>query len=104
MVFEGKKSDVFTIEQARSAVRKYPNITAENYQNIDKVVEPAKEKVRQLTEEHQRLRDELREVTDALSIIERASNHTFVDHLVESQKRIEASEVLMNGIYPGETR
>lgn len=104
MVFEGKKSDVFTIEQARSAVRKYPNITAENYRNIDKVVEPAKEKVRQLAEEHQRLRDELREVTDALSVIERASNHTFVDHLVESQKRIEASEVLMNGIYPGETR
>ena len=104
MVFEGKKSDVFSIEQARAAVRKYPNITEENYRNIDNVVEPAREKVRQLAEEHQKLRDKLKEVTDALSIIEHAANHTFVDHLAENQQRIEASEILMNGIYPGETR
>lgn len=103
IVFEGKVSDVFTLEQAKAAVRQYPDINASNYRNIDKVVDPAQEKVQKLAEEHRTIRAELKEVTDALSIIEKATNHTYVDHLLADQRRIAASEVLMNGIYSGES-
>ena len=103
IVFEDKKSGAFTLEQAKAAVRQYPDINASNYRNIDKVVEPAQEKVRKLADEHRAIRAELKKVTDSLSIIEKASNHTYVDHLLADQRRVAASELLMNGIYSGES-
>lgn len=102
IVFE-KKTGAFTLEQAKAAVRMYPDINESNYRNIDKVVEPAQEKVQRLSAEHQAKRAELKQVTDALSVMERATNHTFVQHLVAEQRRIAASELLMNGIYSGES-
>ena len=98
MVFEGKSSDAFTLEQAKAAVREYPQINRSNYRNIDKVVNPAKEKVQELSGEHQAIRAELKQVTDVLSVIEQTANRTFVQHLVKEQTRIAASELLMNGI------
>ena len=81
----------------------YPDINASNYRNIEKVVEPAQEQVQKLSAEHQAIRAELKEVTDALSVIEKATNHTFVQHLLADQRRVAASELLMNGIYSGES-
>ena len=103
IVFEGKKSGVFTLEQAKAAVRMYPDINASNYRNIDKVVDPAKKKVQILSGEHQAIRTELKQVTDVLSIIEKTTNHTYVQHLDEEQRRIRASELVINGIYTGES-
>lgn len=80
-----------------------PDINASNYRNIDKVVEPAQEKVRKLADEHRAIRAELKKVTDSLNIIEKASNHTYVDHQLADQRRVAASELLMNGIYSGES-
>lgn len=103
IVFEEKKSGAFTLEQAKAAVRQYPDINASNYRNIDKVVEPAQEKVRKLADEHRTIRAELKKITDSLSIIEKATNHTYVDQLLADQRRVAASELLMNGIYSGES-
>lgn len=103
IVFEGKQSGAFTLDQAKSAVRMYPNINASNYRNIDTVVEPAKEKVQKLAADHQAIRAELKQVTDVLSVIEKATNHTFVQHLLMDQRRVAASELLINGIYSGES-
>lgn len=103
IVFEGKQSSVFSLEQAKAAVRKYPDINASNYRNIDKVVEPAQQKVQDLSAEHRAIRADLKETTDVLSVIERTTNHTFVQHLVADQRRVDASELFMNGIYSGES-
>ena len=103
IVFEGKKSSVFTLEQAKAAVRKYPDINASNYRNIDKVVVPAEQKVKELSAEQRAIRVELKETTDVLSVIERTTSLTFVQHLVDEQRRVDASELLMNGIFSGES-
>lgn len=103
IVFEGKQSSVFSLEQAKAAVRKYPDINASNYRNIDKVVEPAQQKVQDLSAEQRAIRADLKETTDVLSVIERTTNHTFVQHLVADQRRVDASELFMNGIYSGES-
>ena len=103
IVFEGKKSSVFTLEQAKAAVRKYPDINASNYRNIDKVVVPAEQKVKDLSAEQRAIRVELKETTDVLSVIERTTSLTFVQHLVDEQRRVDASELLMNGIFSGES-
>lgn len=81
----------------------YPDINGTNYRNIDKVVEQAQEKVQKLSVQHEAKRTELKQVTDVLTVMERATNHTFVQHLVADQRRVAASELLMNGIYSGET-
>ncbi len=102
MVFEGKQSTAFTLNEAKASVQQY-TINASNYRNIDKLIEPAKEKVQKLSAEHQAIRAELKQVTDGLSVIEKATNHTFVQHLLADQRRVAASEILMNGIYSGES-
>ena len=48
-------------------------------------------------EAHRKLRDELRQITDSLSIIEQVQNHTYVQFLVEKEKMIRQTEVLGNG-------
>lgn len=103
IVFEGKKSDVFTLEQAKATVRMYPDINSSNYRRIELIIAPAQEKVQQLSAEHQAIRAELKQITDTLGIIEKATNHTFVQHLLADQLRVDASELLMNGIYSGES-
>ena len=62
------------------------------------LVDPAKEKVQKPSDEHQVILIELKQVTDVLSIIEKTTNRTFVQPLVKEQTRIDASELLMNGI------
>ena len=92
IVFEHKASDAFTLEEAKAAVRMYPEINSMNYRNIENVVKPAQENVQRLSAEYQAVLSELKQVTDSLSIIERVKNHTYVNGLIETEKRIRQEE------------
>lgn len=92
IVFEHKASDAFTLEEAKAAVRMYPEINSMNYRNIENVVKPAQENVQKLSAEYQAVLSELKQVTDSLSIIERVKNHTYVNGLIETEKRIRQEE------------
>ena len=92
IVFEHKASDAFTLEEAKAAVRMYPEINSMNYRNIEKVVKPAQENVQRLSAEYQAVLSELKQVTDSLSIIERVKSHTYVNGLIETEKRIRQEE------------
>lgn len=97
IMFEGKKSERFTREQASATLKHYPIINAQNYYLIENAVKTGQEELKKHTEAHRKLRDELKQVTDSLSIIERVQNQTFVMSLIEKEKLIRQTEVLGNG-------
>ena len=97
ILFEGKQSERFTQEQARATLEQYPIINATNYFCIENAVKTGREKLQKHTEAHRKLRDELKKVTDSLSILERVLNRTYVMSLIEKEKMIQQTEVLGNG-------
>ena len=97
ILFEGKQSERFTQEQARATLKQYPIINATNYFCIENAVKTGQEKLQKHTEAHRKLRDELKKVTDSLSILERVQNRTYVMSLIEKEKLIRQTEVLGNG-------
>ncbi len=97
IIFEGKPSERFTQEQARATLKQYPIINATNYFCIENAVKTGQEKLQKHTEAHRKLRDELKKVTDSLSILERVQNRTYVMSLIEKEKLIRQTEVLGNG-------
>lgn len=97
ILFEGKQSERFTQEQARAALKQYPIINATNYFCIENAVKTGQEKLQKHTEAHRKLRDELKKVTDSVSILERVQNRTYVMSLIEKEKMIRQTEVLGNG-------
>lgn len=97
IVFEGKPSEQYSPEQARATVDQYPDINARNYRRVDLLIKAGEEMFQKAAEAHRQIRDELKQITDSLSIIERVQNHTYVDYLVEKEKMIRQTEVLGNG-------
>lgn len=97
IMFEGKKSERFTREQARATLKQYPIINATNHFCIENAVKTGQEKLQKHTEAHRKLRNELKQVTDSLSILERVQNRTYVMSLIEKEKMIRQTEVLGNG-------
>ena len=97
IIFEGKPSERFTQEQAMAALKQYPIINATNYFCIENAVKTGQEELQKHTEAHRKLRNELKKVTDSLSILERVQNRTYVMSLIEKEKMIRQTEVLGNG-------
>ncbi|MBR5363541.1 MAG: plasmid recombination protein [Oscillospiraceae bacterium] len=92
IVFEGKSSEQFTTEQAKATVSQYPDINAGNYRRIDYLIKAGEEKLQKASEVHGQIRDELKQITDSLSIMESVRNHTYVNSLIETEKRIRQTE------------
>ena len=92
IVFEGKSSEQFTTEQAKATVSQYPDINAGNYRRIDFLIKAGEEKLQKASEVHGQIRDELKQITDSLSIMESVRNHTYVNSLIETEKRIRQTE------------
>lgn len=97
IVFEGKSSEQYTPEQARETVNQYPDINAGNYHRVTLLIKAGEEKLQKASKGHSQIRNELKQITDSLSIIERVQNHTYVDYLIEKEKMIRQTEVLGNG-------
>lgn len=96
MIFEDKPSTRFTREEALAEVRNY-TVQRYNYQNIYGVVKEYQNKLDQIASERRQISNEVKKITDSLSIIERVRNGTYVPFLVEKEKLMRQTEVMGNG-------
>ena len=96
MIFEDKPSTRFTREEALAEVKKF-NVQQSNYKNIYGVVKEFQDKLDQIASERRQISDEVKKVTDSLSIIERVRDGTYVPFLVEKEKLMRQTEVMGNG-------
>lgn len=100
ILFEGKRSDVFSLEQAKQALRQYPTINQNNYRNVTILIDNETENVRKAESELNTVQKQLKEVSDILSTAEKVMGGTYVQSLVGEERERREANYLPNGIKP----
>ncbi|MDE5765300.1 MAG: hypothetical protein K2I00_10135 [Ruminococcus sp.] len=98
IVFENKKSEVFTREQAERTLKKYPNINSFNYRNVEKLINNETENVRQAEKSLRTEKEKLKESAEIFSIAEKVFGGTYVQSLVGAERERRESEFIPNGL------
>ena len=97
VVYEGKKSAVCTYDQAWAALQEYPNITRENYRNIDKLVASETETLHQAQAALQEENIKLKEASELMTAMERVMGGTYVQYLLGEERLRRESDYIPNG-------
>ena len=98
IIFENKKSDIFTRQQAEQALKKYPNINSSNYRNVDILINNETENVRQVEENLKSAQEQLRQSADIFSMAEKVFGGTYVQSLVGTERERNESKFIPNGL------
>ena len=98
IIFENKKSGVFTRQQAEETLKKYPNINSHNYRNVEKLINNETENVRQAEENLKSAQENLRQSADIFSVAEKVFGGTYIQSLVGEERERKESEIIPNGL------
>ena len=101
VLFAGKKSAIFSPEQAQLVLRDYPAIDADNWQNVDRLIEVQEKTVAQALAESEQAEKDLREAAGLVTAMERITGGTYVQSLVADENDRRNSNIIPNGIRPG---
>ena len=102
IVFEGKKSSIFSLEQAHQALRAYPNITQFNYHNIDILIDNETETLQKKETNYQTEKEKLKKADQLLSIAEKVMDGTYVQSLVHAERDRREAKYIPNGLKPAQ--
>ncbi|MBD5142317.1 MAG: hypothetical protein HDT22_01710 [Ruminococcus sp.] len=100
IVFEGKKSEIFSPEQAKQALKAYPNITVENYHNIDVLISDEIESLQKVNHDYQTEKEKLEKAEKLLSMAEKVMGGTYIQSLVSAERERRESKYIPNGLKP----
>ncbi|MDE5752949.1 MAG: plasmid recombination protein [Oscillospiraceae bacterium] len=100
IIFEGKKSKIFSLEQARQALQTYPNITQENYHNVDILIDSETETLQKEEADYQAEKEKLEKADKILSMAEKVMGGTYVQSLVSAERDRKESKYVPNGLKP----
>lgn len=101
VMFAGKRSAVFSPEQAQRILMEYPTINADNWQNVDQLIEAQQKTAAQASAESEQAEKELREAAGLVTAMERITSGTYVQSLVAEENDRRNSNIVPNGIRPG---
>lgn len=98
VIFENKKSAIFTHQQAEETLKQYPNINSFNYKNIEKLINDETENIRQAEKNLEAEKEKLRQSADIFSVAEKVFGGTYVQSLVHEERERQESEFIPNGL------
>ena len=98
IVFEGKKSPVFSYDQAKATLQKFPNITEHNYRNIYDLIETETANLRKEGESMAAESEKLKEASEILSTAEKVMGGTYVQTLVGEERQRREAKYVPNGL------
>lgn len=99
VLFEGKQSLKFTYEQARAALQEFPQITHQNYQNIDRLVQTETEHLQQARDTLQAEKNRLKGASEMVTTMERVLAGTYVQYLFKEEQQRRRSDFIPNGYF-----
>lgn len=100
IVFEGKQSEIFTLQQAEHTLKQYGNINQSNYRNIEILIGTETENV---ANAEAALADEKKKLEEAAAIFttaEKIMGGTYVQSLIGAERERRESNFVQNGIKP----
>lgn len=98
IIFEGKKSEVFTHQQAEETLKKYPNINSFNYHNVEILINNEIENIRKYEKNLALEKEKLRHSADIFSMAEKVFGGTYVQSLVGEERERRESKFIPNGL------
>lgn len=98
IIFEDKKSEVFTRQQAEETLKKYPNINSFNYHNVDMLINNETENVRQAEKSLESEKEKLRQSAEIFSMAEKVFGGTYIQSLVGEERERRESKFIPNGL------
>lgn len=98
IIFENKKSEIFTREQAELTLKKYPNINIHNYHNVDMLINKETENVQQSENNLEAEKEKLKENAEIFSMAEKVFGGTYVQSLVAGERERREAEFIPNGL------
>ena len=98
IIFENKKSRVFTMQQAAETLKKYPNINSSNYHNVDILINNETENARQAEKNLETEKENLKQISEIFSMAEKIFGGTYVQSLVGEERERKESEIIPNGL------
>lgn len=99
VLYEGKKSDTISLEEAQLYQKRYPNINANTYHQTKELADSARQEQAVLKNEINEIEKEIRELSSAISIAEQVRAGTYVQELVSSENIRRNADVLPNGVF-----
>lgn len=99
VLYEGKKSDKITLEEAKMYQKRYPNINANTYRQAIEIVDEARREYDSINGEVKKLEKEIRELSGAISIAEQVRAGTYVQELVSKENIHRNADVIPNGVF-----
>ena len=99
LLFEGKRSDKFTLNQARETFTQHQNINKNNYNKLDNLIENEKVNIKTYEDNLAEEKKKLKEAADTLSFAEKVLGGTYVQSLVSDERYRKASDLLPNGFW-----
>ncbi len=98
IIFEGKKSEVFTYQQAEETLKKYPHINSFNYHNVEMLIKSETESVHQAEESLQIEKENLKKCADIFSTAEKVFGGTYVQSIAGMERERKESDFIPNGL------
>ena len=100
IVFEGKKSSIFTLAQAQMALKQFPDINQRNFGKIQVLIDNELKNVQKAEEAFTEESRKLKESSDLLSAAEKVMGGTYVQTLVGEERQRREADYLPNGLKP----
>jgi hypothetical protein len=98
ILFEGKKSDLFTREQAAQVLKTYPSIHKGNYLNVNKLIASQEETVRKAAAQSEQAQQALAESAATFSVAEMVFGGTYVQHIAAEERQRRETRFIKNGL------
>ena len=99
LLFEGKHSNKFSVNQAKETFAQHQNINKNNYKKLDNLIETEKVNIKTYEEQLAAERKILKESADTLSFAEKVLGGTYVQSLVSDERYRKVSDLIPNGFW-----
>ncbi|MDD5946671.1 MAG: plasmid recombination protein [Oscillospiraceae bacterium] len=102
LLFGGIPSARFTRQQAEDTVRGFPNITAQNWRNVENMVAAYTEKAEQAAADLGTAERELKQAAEIVALAEKVYAGTHVQELIDRENEARLSDYVPNGTLPAD--
>ena len=99
LLFEGKRSEKFSLNQARETFAQHKNINKNNYNKLDELIQTEKENIQNYENDLAAEKEKLKETSDTLTLAEKVFGGTYIQSLVNDERYRTASDFIPNGFW-----
>lgn len=99
VLYEGKKSDIISLEEAQLYQKRYPNITATTYSQAIEIANTARSEYESIRKTVKELEKGMRELSSVISVAEKVRAGTYVQELVSNENIHRNADALPNGAF-----